>query len=162
VTEEPSTSPATSTLEIRRFVSEPIAAVGDAVSNWAAEVLLNAGYTADVLYLATNEAGVRESMAFWAAAQQSGLAFATPGAFPWTLANSPAGRISVVLNMTGPCTTLLGEGAWAEAVASARADVLAGTASSVLVVRLDPRTPTRDGRLATTQWELAVAVVGPD
>jgi 3-oxoacyl-(acyl-carrier-protein) synthase len=122
--------------------SLPLPGAGDATAAWAASVLAGAGLSADALYVATSDGGAREALAFWAAAQETGFAFANPGAFPWTLANSATGRISQALGINGPCTTYVGG---EEAVAAARQDavddVAGGLATSALVVSLRGEDP---------------------
>jgi hypothetical protein len=110
---------------------------GETIAAWAADTLAAAGLEADGLYVATPDAGAREAIAFWAAAQHTGLAFAAPGAFPWTLANSPTGRISQRLGIRGPCTTFVGGAdALDEARTHAQDDVDTGVVSRALVVEL--------------------------
>jgi 3-oxoacyl-[acyl-carrier-protein] synthase II len=113
------------------------------------------------LYVATPDSGAREAVAFWAAAQVTGLAFAAPAAFPWTLVNSTAGRISLELGVTGPCTTLVGgDDAVDEAAWLAAADVAEGVVQRAIVVRLaalsDPSIAPVD---APARFELSVRVL---
>jgi hypothetical protein len=85
--------------------------VGDTdgdLARWAADELSSLGWSADGLYLATSNAGHRESVDFWRAALDTGLAFANPRMFPWTLANSPTGAIAQELGVRGPTYTLVG------------------------------------------------------
>jgi 3-oxoacyl-(acyl-carrier-protein) synthase len=118
-------------------VSGALPGAGDATAAWAASVLSDASLTADALYVATTDGGAREALAFWSAARDTGLAFANPSAFPWTLANSATGKISQVLGITGPCTTYVGgEEAVAEAEQDAAADLADGLVTSALVVSL--------------------------
>ena len=84
-------------------------------STWAADELNALGWRPDGLYLATSTAGRWESIDFWRAATETGLAFANPRLFPWTLANSPTGSIAKALEVRGPTYTLVG-----------RADALVG------------------------------------
>jgi len=117
--------------------SPDLPGAGDATAAWAAGALLEAGLTADALYVATTDGGAREALAFWAAASETGLAFANPGAFPWTLSNSATGKLSQVLGITGPCTTYVGDDeAWEEATLDAWADLAEGLVGSALVVSL--------------------------
>lgn len=119
------------------WLSPELPASGDHIAAWAGETLAGAQVAADALYLATPDAGAREALAFWSAAQQTGLAFAAPAAFPWTLANSTAGRISQRLGIRGPCTTFVGgDEAYEEAHTHAADDVATGLVSRPLVVRL--------------------------
>ena len=61
-----------------------------------------------MLSVATLDGGARESVHFWCESLASGLAFANPRPFPWTLANSPTGRIARELGVRGPTFTLVG------------------------------------------------------
>lgn len=122
--------------------SPELSGTGDETAAWAARTLREEGLTADALYVATTDGGAREALAFWAAAQETGLAFANPAAFPWTLANSATGRISQVLAITGPCTTYVGgDEALAEAQRDAETDLADGLVRTALVVSLAGETP---------------------
>lgn len=103
---------------------------------WAATEL--GGWEADGLYVATSTAGHRESVGFWAAAHDTGMAYANPRMFPWTLVNGPAGAIAIALGVRGPTYTLVG---YADAVLGALEDaaddLAAGTVSHALVVAVD-------------------------
>jgi hypothetical protein len=128
------------------WLSPELPAAGDHIAAWAAETLALADVSADALYLATPDAGAREALAFWVAAQETGLAFAAPAAFPWTLANSAAGRICQHLGIRGPCTTFVGgDEAYEEADTQAADDLAAGVVSRPLVVRLSGDRPVRAG-----------------
>jgi len=141
-----------------RFESPPLLAAGDAVAEWSAGTLGGLGVTPDALVVVTAEVGAREAVAFWAAAQQTGLRFAAPGAFPWTLANGVAGRISVVLGVRGACTTLVGTDLWDDALSQAREDV-AEHGGSVLVVHLDPSEPTTDAVPRPGTWTMQAVLL---
>lgn len=84
-------------------------------SAWVANELGALDWRPDGLYVATSTAGRWESVEFWRAATETGLAFANPRLFPWTLANSPTGSIGKTLGVRGPTYTLVG-----------RADALVG------------------------------------
>ena len=74
-----------------RWTSPSAAAAGEAVATWAAERSPR-GRGTDALYLATLDAGARESVHFW---RRAAAASRSPTrAFPWTLSNSPTGRIA--------------------------------------------------------------------
>ena len=125
----------------RQWVSDELAPVGDRVATWVASVLDGvgpdpAGLCGSVgLYVATPDSGAREAVAFWVAAQQTGLGLAAPGAFPWTLSNSVTGHISAKLGIRGPCSTWVGgDEALEEAGATARDDLTAGLVTLALVV----------------------------
>lgn len=126
------------------WTSPELSGSGDATASWAADTLAASGLTCDALYVATSDAGAREALAFWSSAQQTGLALANPGPFPWTLSNSVTGRISQRLGVTGPCTTYVGDAeAEAEAAYQAAADLTDGVVTRALVVRIDGLTPIR-------------------
>jgi hypothetical protein len=112
---------------------------GDAeVAVWAGETLAAHGFGGDALCLATLDSGASQSIRFWRDARETGLAFANPRGFPWTLANSPAGRIAQELGIRGPTYTLVGRTpALAGAFEHALELVSAGTVSHALVVALD-------------------------
>ena len=116
---------------------------GDAVAVWAAEQLAGLADGVDALCVATLAAGAHESVAFWRESLETGLAFANPRAFPWTLANSPTGAIAARLGVRGPTFTLVGRAdALAGAFEHAREELAAGRATAVLVAAL---VLTRDG-----------------
>ena len=69
--------------------------------------ILNAATTG--LYLASPDAGMQPSVAFWKLALEQGPGFVSPQNFPLTLANGPAAMLSIKLGLKGPCYTLLGE-----------------------------------------------------
>lgn len=111
---------------------------GTDLSSWAAGQLSALDWTADGLYVATASAGGRESVGFWTAAQQTGLAYANPRAFPWTLVNGPTGAIAIALGVGGPTYTLVGcDDAVLGALESAADDMGAGLVSTALVVAVD-------------------------
>lgn len=60
------------------------------------------------IYLATNTAGVRESVAFWKNVLEQTPAFANPANFPWTLSNAPASFFARLLGVKGPVITMVG------------------------------------------------------
>jgi len=121
---------------------------GDAVAVWAAEQLAGLADGVDALCVATLAAGAHESVAFWRESLETGLAFANPRAFPWTLANSPTGAIAARLGVRGPTFTLVGRAdALAGAFEHAREELAAGRATAVLVAALD-RVPPAHARLA--------------
>lgn len=88
--------------------TSPQLEAADGVAAWAAEMLAEIGRGTDVLSVATLDGGARESVHFWCESLASGLAFANPRPFPWTLANSPTGRIARELGVRGPTFTLVG------------------------------------------------------
>ncbi len=133
------------------WTSSPMTATGEAVAAWVADRLRTdlapwlpgpAEGSAIGLYVSTPDAGSGEALAFWRAAHETGLHLAAPGAFPWTLANSPAGRISRTLGVTGPCTTYVGDDdAVSEARLTAELDLLDGLVDTALVVDIRGEQP---------------------
>lgn len=146
-----------------RWTSPELDGTADHIAAWAADTLAGAGFDADALYVATPDAGAREAIAFWTAAHETGLAFAAPGAFPWTLANSPTGRISQRLGVRGPCTTYVGgDEAVAEARLHAADDLAAGLVTRPLVVSLRGDRPV-NAHGGTVRIELDAGILtGPD
>lgn len=107
-------------------------------ATWVADELGALNWRPGGLYVATSTAGRRESVDFWRAATDTGLAFANPRLFPWTLANSPTGSIANVLDVRGPTYTLVGRGdALAGAFEHASYDLGRESVSSAAVVALD-------------------------
>lgn len=112
--------------------------VGADLASWAADELAGLGWRVDGLYVATATAGRAESVEFWRAALETGLAFANPRLFPWTLANSPTGAIARALDVRGPTYTLVGgDDAIAGAREHAADDLAAGIVTAALVVAVD-------------------------
>ena len=107
----------------------------DDLARWAADELSSIGWSPDGLYLATSNAGHRESVDFWRDALDTGLAFANPRLFPWTLANSPTGAIAQALGVRGPTYTLVGRrDAALGAIEHAEDDLADGLVGRALVV----------------------------
>jgi 3-oxoacyl-(acyl-carrier-protein) synthase len=126
-------------------VIDPIAAVshvavgapGTDLSGWAAAELAALDWGADGLYVATSNGGCHESVTFWRDALETGLAFANPRLFPWTLSNSPTGSIARALGVRGPTYTLVGRRTAAEGVVEHAVDDLdAALVARALVVAL--------------------------
>jgi hypothetical protein len=111
--------------------------VGAELASWVADELAGLGWHADGLYVATATAGRAESVEFWRAARESGLAFANPRLFPWTLANSPTGAIAKALDIRGPTYTLVGAAAAAGAAEHAADDLADGLVTAALVAVVD-------------------------
>jgi hypothetical protein len=108
------------------------------LSAWVAGELGALGWRVDGLYLATSNAGHAESVEFWRAARDTGLAFANPRRFPWTLANSPTGAIAKALDVHGPTYTLVGgRDAVAGALEHAADDLADGVVTAAVVVAVD-------------------------
>ena len=154
------TALAAETEPVRVVESPALVASGDAVSVWASSVLVaehGPDPLVDALYVATTEAGAQESLAFWAAARATGFAFAAPGAFPYTLANAPAGRIATALGIRGPSVTLLGS--FADARSAAADDLADGLCTRPLVLHLDPTTRTTTLPAPPTPWRLTSTIL---
>jgi 3-oxoacyl-(acyl-carrier-protein) synthase len=108
------------------------------LASWAAGELGALGWNVDGLYVATSNAGRAESVEFWRAAGETGLAFANPRLFPWTLANSPTGAIAKALDVRGPTYTLVGGvEAVTGAIEHAADDLADGIVTSAAVVAVD-------------------------
>ena len=91
----------------------------------------------DGLYVATATPAGRVGRVL-AAALETGLAFANPRLFPWTLANSPTGRSPEPSTCAGPTYTLVGgDDAVAGALEHAADDLAAGIVTAALVVAVD-------------------------
>jgi len=60
------------------------------------------------LYVVSANAGFQSSLLFWTEAQRSGIGFANPELFPWTLANAPGGWLARHFGITGPNATYTG------------------------------------------------------
>jgi 3-oxoacyl-(acyl-carrier-protein) synthase len=120
------------------WTSPSLEAADDAVAAWAAETLAGLGAGADALFVATLDAGARESVHFWRQSRVSGLAFANPRPFPWTLANSPTGEIARRLGVRGPTFTLVGRvEALTGALEQALEELASDRAQRALVAALD-------------------------
>ena len=111
---------------------------GADLASWAAEQLGGSAGDVDGLYVATSTAGHAESVEFWRAAGETGLVFANPRLFPWTLANSPTGAIAKALDVRGPTYTLVGGvEAVAGAIEHALDDLTDGVVTAAAVVAVD-------------------------
>lgn len=120
------------------WTSPPLDGADEAVAAWAAGTLAERAWAADALALATLDSGARESVGFWREALDTGLRFANPRAFPWTLANSPAGRLAQELDVRGPTYTLIGRtDALVGALDHAFELAVSGNAATALLVALD-------------------------
>lgn len=105
------------------------------LSEWIADELAALGWAPDGLYVATSNAGHAQSVEFWRTALSTGLPFANPRLFPWTLANSPTGAIARRLGVRGPTYTLVGRlDAVVGAVEHAEDDLGDGVVTEALVV----------------------------
>lgn len=118
--------------------SDPLQSDRDAAARYVATALRGTGWEPDSLYVATLDAGSRESIHFWAAANETGLSFANPRVFPWTLANSPTGHIAKMLSIRGPTYTLVGKvAALVAAFSHAIDDLETGLVAQALLVAHD-------------------------
>lgn len=124
--------------DARSWRSPRLQRADEAVSAWAAETLSGIGSGAEALCVATLDSGAWESVHFWKTGLASGLAFANPRPFPWTLANSPTGRIAQSLGVRGPTFTIVGRAdALTAALDHALLELASGRARRVLVAALD-------------------------
>ena len=62
------------------------------------------------LVVVSDSAGSATALQFWSDARRTGVALASPERFPWCLANAPCGALARRFGVTGPNSTLLGEG----------------------------------------------------
>lgn len=60
------------------------------------------------LLVASEDAGSATALQFWRDALATGPALASPGAFPWCLANAPCGALARRFGIVGPSATWLG------------------------------------------------------
>ena len=124
---------ATATFDAR-LEREATQAVGDAIA-----VLFETGAAGDRLGLVvvSDNAGSATSVQFWADAQRTGVALASPELFPWCLANAPCGALARRFGVTGPNLTLLGEDEAMEAAFDQAEDLLAaGQVDAVVLVAI--------------------------
>jgi 3-oxoacyl-(acyl-carrier-protein) synthase len=61
------------------------------------------------LYVVSSNAGFLSSLQFWSGAKQTGVGFANPELFPWTLSNAPCGWLARRFEIKGPNVTCTGE-----------------------------------------------------
>ena len=95
------------------------------------------------LYLASRDAGLQPSVAFWLLALEQGPGFVSPQNFPWTLANGPAAQLAIALGIQGPNYTFVGDdSAWEAALEQAQWDCTAGLVTEALVVAIHFDDPT--------------------
>ena len=117
-----------------RLEREATQAVGDAMA-----ALFETEVAGDRLGLivVSDNAGTATSVQFWADAQRTGVALASPELFPWCLANAPCGALARRFGVTGPNLTLLGEGEALEAALDQAEDLLAaGRVDAVVLVAI--------------------------
>jgi hypothetical protein len=90
------------------------------------------------LYVVSGNAGFQSSLLFWTEAKRSGLAFANPELFPWTLANAAGGWLACHFGITGPNVTFTGqiEGLLA-ALEQAGGDLTEGRIHTAWIVAVD-------------------------
>jgi hypothetical protein len=102
------------------------------------ELFTGAAGPSSAIFLASNDAGSRTALRFWADAQRTGVAVANPELFPWCLANAPCGALARRFGITGPNATWLGgrdalEASWA----AAETHLARGAVHRAFVVALD-------------------------
>ena len=119
------------------------------------------GERAGALLLVSDDAGSGTAVRFWRDAVAVGPALASPGAFPWCLANAPCATIARRFLVTGPNVTWLAERAdapdmfdaaadWLADYLLGAADVDAGAAPHAWIVALHAGA---GARLAAWRWE---------
>ena len=100
------------------------------------------------LIVASNDAGSASALRFWADAQRTGVALASPELFPWCLANALCGALARQFGVTGPNLTLLGEAeALAAALETGQDWLAAGQADAVAVLAVSFGAADGEGRL---------------
>lgn len=116
-----------------RLEREATQVVGDAIA-----VLFEGGPRDRLgLIVVSDNAGTATSVQFWADAQRTSVALASPELFPWCLANAPCGGLARRFGVTGPNLTLLGDGEALEAALDQAADLLAtGQVEAVVLVAI--------------------------
>lgn len=118
-----------------------------AVLESLAELFTGAGGPESALFVASNDAGSRTALRFWADAQRTGVGLANPELFPWCLANASCGALARRFGITGPNATWLGQSDAMEAAwTAAESHLSRGGTRLALVVALDfdpipPRLP---------------------
>ncbi len=113
--------------------------LGD-ISNRISVWLKQTGYAEEEtgLYLATLNAGVQECISFWEQALIHSPRFANPANFNMTLSNGPAGLLSRLLQIKGPCYTLVGKSRAMEGcLFHALTDFEAGSITTAIISGLD-------------------------
>lgn len=102
------------TLRLPTAASEQAAldAVLDGLAPAFGEALPPGGERPHALLVLAEDAGSTTAVRFWADALATGLPLASPGAFPWCLANAPAGALARRFAITGPNFTWLLPQAW--------------------------------------------------
>lgn len=117
------------------------------IGDWLLERGLEVGDSGWGLYVATERSGGQEARDFWADANERGLAFSNPRAFPTTIVNALAGEISRSLGIGGPNYTFVGrDSALLEASKQARVDLDEDRVSNALVVQIEEGPAQRDVR----------------
>lgn len=97
------------TLRLPTAASEQAAleAVLDELAPAFGDALPPGGERRHALLMLAEDAGSATAVRFWADARATGLPLASPGAFPWCLANAPAGVLARRFAVTGPNFTWL-------------------------------------------------------
>lgn len=86
---------------------ESLAAVLDDLAPMFEAVPLTDGEREGALLVVSDDAGSATAVTFWRHALSTGLAVASPAAFPWCLANAPCAAIAQRFGVTGPNLTWL-------------------------------------------------------
>jgi hypothetical protein len=123
----------------------------DALAPLFDAVPLVAGERRHPLLAVTEDGGSRTSVQFWASALQSGLGLASPGDFPWCLANAACATIARRFALTGPNHTWLVESLASPEAFAAAAAVMADEGGSDIWV-MASRFSGPEPRLALWHW----------
>jgi len=116
------------------------------------ELFSDASGDDSALFVVSRNAGNASAERFWADAQRSGVALASPELFPWCLANAPCGALARRFGITGPnCTWLGGDDALHSAHAAAAAALGDGRVERAYVVAVEFGSPT-SGRGRLQAW----------
>ena len=108
------------------------------------------------LYVVSGNAGFQSSLLFWTEAQSSGLGFANPELFPWTLANAPGGWLARHFGITGPNATYTGQvDGLLAALEQAREHLTEGQIDTAWIVAVDfAQTPGQRTQFAVLRLSL--------
>ena len=130
-----------------------LAVPADATADWVADrvaaLVCGGSAAATGVYLATRNAGEAAALGFWRRALTDGVGFASPAAFPSTLASSIATHVALRFGLKGANHSLVGgDDASAGALDAARWELADGSVARAIVVRCDFGDAGRDGVLA--------------
>lgn len=116
----------------------PADATADWVADRVAALVSRDTAAATGVYLATRDAGAAAALAFWCRARADGVGFASPAAFPATLASSLATGVALRFGLMGANHSLVGgDDASAGAIDAARWELAEGSVDRAIVIRCD-------------------------